>query len=114
MEVIDVSGPSGARDGGRVRIAGPFGLHRTATTRIVHLRPGQEIVGSAALSGGTQAKVRWRLRPSVRGTCVTLDARITQARAADALLLRLGGRRWLRRRFERALAALDDAMARSA
>jgi hypothetical protein len=51
--------------------------------------------------------VRWRLHPAQAGTEVSLEATVDRTGPLDWLLLRLGGRRWLERRFAGALAAID-------
>jgi hypothetical protein len=67
--------------------------------------------GSAELSRGTVAGVRWLLSPADGRTHVTLGATIESANALDDVLLRAGGRSWMRRRFEDALRALDERVA---
>jgi hypothetical protein len=50
--------------------------------------------------------VTWRIEPDEDGSDVTLSAAIEAAGPLDALVLRLGGRRWIARRFGAALEAL--------
>ena len=107
VDVVDLTGPPGARTGGRVRIRGPFGLQRVARTQVDFASPVDEIGGSARIGGLTTAHVRWRLHAADGGTGVTLTADVEQAGARDRLLLALGGRVWMRRRFEMTLRALD-------
>jgi hypothetical protein len=97
-------------DGG-VRIRGPLGIHRRARTTLVSTEPPALIRGRAEL-GRTVGHVTWTLQPAGGGTRVTLDATVERAWAGDRLLLRLGGRRWLRRRFERVLETLERQLAR--
>ena len=111
VEVVELAGPARARTGGRVRVRGPFGLHRTATISIDPARPMNEVRGSAELSGGTVARVRWLLRPVDQHTVVTLGATIEEARRLDRVLLRAGGLAWMGKRFEGALEALEDSLA---
>jgi len=113
VEVLELAGPPGARTGGRVRVCGPLGLRRTATIRIDLARPMDEVRGSAELSGGTVARVTWRLRSRNGRTAVTLGATIEKARPLDRLLLRAGGRAWMSARFEGALGSLEDSLASS-
>ncbi len=111
VDVVDLTGPPGARTGGRVRVKGPLGVRRTAATRVVFACPVREMGGSAQTSGGTIAHVRWLLRPEDGRTHVTLGATIEQAGALDGLLLRAGGKAWMRARFDGALRSLDDRVA---
>src|SRR5438270_10703175 len=85
-------------DSGRVRIHGPLGLRRTATTTVVDAAPSHVIHGTAELSGGTLARIAWELAEDTGGTAVRLSAEIDHAALPDRLLLALGGRAWLERR----------------
>jgi hypothetical protein len=96
--------------GGRVRMRGPLGLRRTATTRVLAADPERGLVGMAEIGSRTRAFVRWRLRPAGSGTDVRLEATVDRAGLLDGLLLRLGGRRWLERRFAGALEAVDGVL----
>ena len=111
VDVVDLTGPPGARTGGRVRVRGPLGLRRTAHTRVDYARPVEEMGGSARIGAATTARVQWRLRPQGSATAVTLAARVEQAARLDRLLLALGGRAWLRQRFMSTLRALDARLA---
>jgi hypothetical protein len=103
---IEVVHLDGGGEGGKVRLRGPLGLGRTVTTRVVTAEPVSSIVGTADLSGGTQATVRWTLTPIEGGTQVELAAYVERAGALDRLLLAMGARRWLRRRFSSILVTL--------
>jgi len=94
-------------------VRGPLGLRRTATIRIDLAVPAVEVRGSAEMSGGTVARVRWRLRPLSGRTVVRLGATIEAARPLDRLLLRAGGRAWMSARFEGALESLERSLAPS-
>jgi hypothetical protein len=111
VDVVELDGSPGARNGGRVRLRGPFGLRRTARTRVEFARPPVEMGGGAELSGGTVAHVRWLLRRADGRTVITLGATIENAGRLDRLLLGLGGRAWLRSRFDGALCALERHLA---
>ncbi len=111
VEVVELDGSPGASRGGRVRLRGPFGLRRTARTRVELARPPEEMGGRAELSGGTVAHVRWLLRRADGRTVVTLGATVENAGRLDRLLLGLGGRAWLRSSFEGALCALERRLA---
>lgn len=92
---------------GRVRIHGPLGLRRTARTTVVDASPSHVMHGTAELSGGTLARVAWELGEDSGGTAVRLSAQVDHATLPDRLLLALGGRAWMRRRFAAILARLD-------
>ncbi|HEX4718133.1 MAG TPA: SRPBCC family protein [Thermoleophilaceae bacterium] len=93
---------------GRVRIHGPLGLRRTAATTVVDAHPDHLIHGTAELSGGTLARVAWELSEHAGGTAVRLSAEVERAALPDRLLLSLGGRAWMTRRFDAILARLDE------
>jgi hypothetical protein len=80
----------------------------------VPTRAADSIAGRASVGKGTQASVAWRIHPRGTGSAVTLCATLGATRPLDALLLRLGGRRWLARRFAAALDHLSDELARNA
>jgi hypothetical protein len=111
IEVLRLErGPDGRAHGGSVRMHGPLGLRRTATTRVVEAVPESIMRGTADL-GGTRALVRWSLSAQSESTVVDLVAEVEQAGWRDRALLAVGGRRWLARRFrailERLAALLD-------
>lgn len=107
VEVVTLESDDGeAATGGRVRLRGPLGLRRTATTRVVASREPRLIIGTAELSGGSRARVSWILAQRLRSTRVRLVAEIERAGPLDRALLALGGRRWLRRRFASTLERL--------
>jgi uncharacterized protein YndB with AHSA1/START domain len=108
VEVVDLEGPSGARHGGRVRVRGPLGVRRTATTRVLSAEPGIRMQGGAWIGARTHARVEWTLEPSGSGTRVRLEATVQDASALDRLLLALGGHRWMQRRFESTLERLAE------
>lgn len=109
VEVLDLDRDGeGVANGGRVRVRGPLGLGRTATTRVVTTEPDRSMVGTAVLSGGTQAVVRWTLSAEDGQTRIELAAEVQRAGPGDRLLLALGGRRWIQHRFE----AILDTLAR--
>lgn len=93
-------------EGGRVRIHGPVGMRRTATTRVHATDPPRSIRGSARL-GATCAQVSWTLLARGAGsTEVRLAAVVVRAGRLDRALLALGGARWMRRLFTITLARL--------
>jgi len=96
---------------GSVRIHGPLGLRRTARTTVVDASPSHVMHGTAELSGGTVALIAWELNEDARGTEVRLSAEIEHAAAPDRLLLAVGGRAWMKRRFDAILVRLDEQLA---
>jgi hypothetical protein len=96
--------------GARIAMRGPLGIRRTARTRVTYLHPPCGFGGTAAVGRRTEAYVHWRIERAGTGSLVTLTATILRAGAVDRLLLTLGGRRWLGRSFDRALALLSVAM----
>jgi hypothetical protein len=106
VEVISIEDGSG-----RVRICGPLGLCRTARTTVVDAEPSHVMHGTAELSGGTVARVAWELGEDGAGTEVRLSAEVERASAGDRMLLALGGRAWMERRFEAILERLGEQFA---
>ena len=96
---------------GRVRIHGPLGLRRTATTTVVDASPSRVMHGTAELSGGTLARIAWELNEDAGGTAVRLSAEVDHATLPDRLLLALGGRVWMTRHFAAILERLDGQVA---
>lgn len=105
IEVVEIGDA-----GGRVRMKGPLGIRRTATTRVDDAQPQHRMSGTAELSGGTVAHVRWDLSEDSRGTLVRLSAEIERANAPDRVLLAVGGAAWMRRHFRQILERLGDAV----
>src|SRR5215212_8810739 len=106
-------GPSGLGHA-VVRLSGPLGLRRTAVTEIIRADEPGLIVGRARIGRLTQARVTWRIAGAPEGSFVSLSAAIEAAGPLDALVLRLGGRRWIARRFGAALEVLGDQLAAAA
>jgi hypothetical protein len=114
VEVIELSGaPDHAPDSGVVRLRGPLGVHRTVRTRVTASRPPVGIDGTAEVGARTRARVSWTLSASGRDgfTQVRLEAEVLQSTLLDRLLLALGGRVWLRRRFAHGLGRLAERFA---
>jgi uncharacterized protein YndB with AHSA1/START domain len=109
VAVLNLDRPvdGGPARGGSVRMMGPLGLQRTAHTRVVEVKPRSTIAGTA-LVGHTEARVRWTLNGVPDGTLVRLEARVERRAPLDALLLAMGGRRWMQHRF----ASILDTLAR--
>ena len=112
VEVVELesSRNGGAADRGIVRLRGPFGLRRTVTTKVTAARPPRLMIGTAEIAGGTRARVSWTLARRLGETRVRLAAEVDSTSGLDRVLLALGGRRWLQRRFEETLGALASQL----
>ena len=113
IEVLTLERPPGGGParGGTVRMRGPLGLGRTVRTRVVEAAPATVIAGTASVGARTEAHVRWTLTPSSRGTRVRLEASVERVGRAELVLLAIGGRRWLERRFTSILQTLARRVA---
>jgi uncharacterized protein YndB with AHSA1/START domain len=113
IEVVDLErdGDGSRAHGGRVRMRGPLGLRAVAVTRVVERRPPARIAGTAEIGPATLAHVDWTLEPDGRGTRVRLAASVRRASPRDRMLLALGGRALMRRRFARILETLEGRVA---
>lgn len=98
------------RQGGRIVIAAPFGLRRTAETTLTTLEEPHRLGGVAQVGRSTRAHVQWRVEHRWTGARVVLEAHIASAGVVDRALLAVGGRWWLRRAFQRTLERLDEAL----
>ena len=99
----DGAGPRGRE----VKLRGPLGLRRRARTSVLVSRAPRVIIGRAEVGRRTVARISWVLAPGRPGsTNVELSAVVERVGPLDALVLLLGGRRWLERRFEATLGAL--------
>lgn len=94
----------------RIAIRGPLGLRRTARIRLTDTEPARRVTGAAEVGRDTRARVTWTITPRERGSCVGVEATVLSAGALDRLLLAVGGRRWMRRRFARVLDQLAHAL----
>ena len=109
IEVVQLDrAPDGRANGGRVRMRGPFGVGRTAATRVLAAEAPRLLVGTAELGRRTRAFVRWKLGVGDGGTRVRLEATIERVGWLDRLMLMLGGRAWLERRFVAVLQRLAE------
>jgi len=113
IEVVSLERPAGGGPavGGVVRMRGPFGLGRSARTRVVDAEAPMRLSGTAEVGRLTRAHVTWTLRRSGAGTVVRLEAMVERAGALDAMLLAAGGHAWLRRRFHALIGALERSTA---
>ena len=99
VRVIRLDGPLGARDRGEIRVRGPLGLSRRVLTRVVAKEAPSRIEGIARVGRRTEARISWSLQRDADGSRVELTATELSLGALDRVLLALGGRLWLRRRF---------------
>ena len=106
IEVVMLEGPPGARTGGIVRLRGPIGVRRTARLRVLTAEAPRYINGAAEIGERTVATVRWLLDRRGADTSVSLSAWVERAGLLDSVLLAVGARRWLSRRFEDTLNRL--------
>ena len=106
VEVVDLHRPAARAEGGTVRLRGPLGVRRTVVTRVAAVKPPRLLIGTAELRNGTRARVSWALAEHRGTTRVRLAARVERCSRGDRMLLALGGRWWLRRRFAATLAGL--------
>lgn len=105
---VDHVGPKG----GTILIRGPFGISRAARTHVIEALPPSYLRGQAEIGRVTTGMVSWELEPDGDGTRVVLSAHVVRASRADNLVLALGGRLWLARRFARVLERLDRTLGR--
>jgi hypothetical protein len=92
---------------------GPLGLGRVARTRVLEATPPNPVArlrGSAEMAGGTRGHVEWTIEPAGNGSRVTLSAVPEELGPLDAVLLRMGGWRWLERVLSSAVARLDEVI----
>ncbi len=94
-----------------VRLRGPLAISRTASTVISGTRAPESICGRAWIGSRTRAFVSWNIESASHGSTVSLRATVERSGLLDGLLLRLGGRWWLKRRFATALRCLSHQLA---
>jgi carbon monoxide dehydrogenase subunit G len=111
VQVLRVSRPAGRRARTLVRLTGPLGMKRTASTELLQTRPANSIAGQARIGKRTVASVAWCVEQNDGGSFVTLRATVDAAGPIDRVVLLLGGHRWLARRFDAALERLSDLLA---
>jgi hypothetical protein len=111
VELLSLERSPGLGARALVRLRGPLGMQCTATTELVPSSAANSIAGRARVGNGTLVSIAWRVYPRGRRSIVRLSATLDATRPLDALLLRLGGRRWLATRFAVALDHLSDEFA---
>ena len=104
VDVLELDGSP--PDRAVVRLRGPLGVRRIVHTRVTAAREPRLIIGVAELGDGTRALVSWTLAARLGQTRVRLAAEVEHATAFDRLLLALGGRAWLEKRFAYGLERL--------
>jgi Polyketide cyclase / dehydrase and lipid transport len=105
-QVLMLERRPGGLDRAVVRLKGPLGMRRTTSTELVRAEAPGLIAGRARLGLRTSALVTGRISGAPAGSVVALSAAIEAAGPLDTLVLRLGGRRWIARRFAAALKSL--------
>jgi hypothetical protein len=113
IELVSLETQGGGHQRGTIRLQGPLGLHRTASTRMLGVSPPDQLVGRAEVGRRTRALIRWTLSPRGTRTAVGLSATVVTLALPDRLLLAAGGARWLRTRFAATIARLALQLGRS-
>jgi uncharacterized protein YndB with AHSA1/START domain len=109
VDVLELDGTP--PDRAVVRLRGPLGVRRRVRTQVTAARSPRLIIGVAELGDGTRAIVSWTLAARLGETRVRLAAEVEHASRPDRLLLTLGGRVWLERRFAFGLERLAERFA---
>jgi hypothetical protein len=111
LRIVSLQGPPGRRTGGLVELRGPAGLTRLARTSVHGAEPHSRLWGAAETAEGAEAFLEWRVEPDGDGTQVEVRVYVRAGSWRDRLLLRLGGKLWLRARLHSALARLEQVAA---
>jgi hypothetical protein len=111
VELISLERRSGGTDAAVVRLRGPLAVQRTADTTVLALRAPAWIAGRASIGRRTRAWITWQIEAGEPGSTVSLSVLVERVALRDRVILVLGGRRWLRRRFESALSSLSEQLA---
>lgn len=111
VEVQSVERRAGGVSEAVVRLRGPLAITRTASTVISGTRAPEWISGRARIGSRTRASVSWQIARAPHGSTVSVRAIVESTGVIDGLLLALGGRWWLRRRFASALGCLSHHLA---
>ena len=106
VEVLSLDRRPSGGEHAIVRLRGPLGIRRTASTELAPPVKANTISGWARIGRRTLASVSWTIRGDGDGARVALRATVESAARFDALALRLGGRRWLAGHFAAALDRL--------
>ncbi|MGZ6670096.1 MAG: hypothetical protein ACXVH3_36160 [Solirubrobacteraceae bacterium] len=81
-------------------------------TSLAYTQSPEAIVGRVEAGRRSRGTVRWSIQRSDVGSWVQVVAHADALGPLDAVLLRLGGRRWLARSLELALDGLEEQMRR--
>jgi hypothetical protein len=111
VELLSLECWTGRASEAVVRLHGPLAIRRTASTVITGARAPESISGRAWIAPRTRAFVSWQIVSAPHGSTVSVGAIVETAGLRDQLLLALGGRWWLRRRFASALSCLSHRIA---
>jgi hypothetical protein len=111
VEVLSLERRRSGAEHAIVRLRGPLGIRRTASTELAPPVEANTLSGWARIGRRTLASVRWTIRGDAEGARVALHATVESAARLDALALRLGGRRWLAGHFAAALDRLAAELA---
>ena len=110
VQLIRLSQPPGRPAHALVRLTGPLGIERMASTELLQTRLANSIAGQARIGKRTVASVTWCAEENGAGSVVTLSATVDAASPIDRMVLILGGGRWLARRFDTALERLSELL----
>ena len=110
VQLLRLSRTPGRPADALVRLTGPLGIERMASTELLQTRLANSIAGQARIGKRTVASVTWCVEENGAGSVVTLSATVDAASPIDRMVLILGGRRWLARRFDAALERLSELL----
>lgn len=96
LDVAAAGQGDGGQSGRRIVLHGPGGVSRTVETEVLVVRGGRSLTGRAVTGTSTDATVRWEVVPAGGGTEVALTVDFGRVSPSDRLLLKLGGRQWLK------------------
>jgi hypothetical protein len=111
VELLSLKRGARGANGAVVRLRGPLAIRRTASTAITGTRAPESISGRAWVGPRTRAFVAWQIESAPHGSTVSLRAIVERAGLLDRMLLALGGRWLLERRFASALSCLSHQLA---
>src|SRR4051812_15997971 len=103
--------PAGDRCDARLRL--PIGMRMTASLHVKPSRRGRLLTCEVLFGRRTVAWATWILTPDPGTTEVDLAIQLESRNIATRLVLLLGGRRWIARRLDKALATLVTTAARA-
>ena len=97
---------------GLIRVNPPGPLKRTVSTVMSHRDNPSTIAGTARIGRRRVADIVWSLDSRGSDTLVLLSARTRKLSRVEHVVLVLGGRWWIRRRFRKVLERLDNSLSR--